>query len=682
MTDKISVLIPSRNETYLNQTIQSCFDNAAGEIEVVVTLEGYWPSDWKDITARYSNLHTVHHGEPRGLRAAINSAAASAISRGARYLLKLDAHCMLDQGFDEKLKVDMEDNWIVVPRRKRLDAENWQVQDVGKPDIDYHYISFPDNPNDFGGAGLNGKVWEERARERAGNPEYDIDDEMSSQGSCWFMTADYFRQLELMDEASYGPFWNEAQELFLKCWLSGGRGVINKKTWYAHLHKGKDYKGTTGKSGRGYRLDESWLTQGRNHTMKWLYNEAWARQALPFKWLIERFWPVPGWPEDWEVRIYGDVKQKVAFGLRPDANPVGRIEAPISSLEISSNGLLFLLWARYGIGFDHPSQYVNVLPALRDKVLNNSLDIVVTNHELGVGNPFRGKKKRLQVAYRYGGNGEKVVVERDEKDWLIIGQMQRLDVRDGENPIQQMPEGFAEAESRAKPYQEAVIAQRPALYVPGGVNTLVPTTPTALNDYLIRKFSISDRRLRAPMPIELRDFHRDNLAQLFAELGFKRGAEVGVAEGIYSEILLKANPECELLLVDPWHAYSDNPQNKSKEKHEFAYREVLRKTKDYAAHAVMQVSMEAVQDVKEGSLDFCYIDGNHSFDYVIQDLIEWSKRVRSGGIVSGDDYYALDEKRWGAGPVEAVQAYTKAHRIPIWFIFQGHKSVDFMWVKP
>jgi len=235
-----------------------------------------------------------------------------------------------------------------------------------------------------------------------------------------------------------------------------------------------------------------------------------------------------------------------------------------------------------------------------------------------------------------------------------------------------------------KSYEQVIMEDKPVAYAPDGVNTLIPTTSVALNDYLIRKFSISPQRLRGPMPIELRDFHRNDLAQLFAELGFKRGAEIGVAEGRYSEVLLKANPECELLLVDPWHAYSGNPQNKTKEKHEFAYDEAKRRTANYPNVTLdMRYSMDAVREVEHESLDFLYCDGNHLFDYCVSDLIWWSPKVRSGGIVSGDDYYALDQKRWiGGGVVEAVQAYTNAHRIPIWWIFQGHKSTDFMWVKP
>src|SRR5687768_14491997 len=146
MTNKVSVLIPSLNETYLTPTLHECFANARGELEVIVVLQGGWPADWKELTEKYPNLHTIHYGEPMGLRTPINAAAASAISRGTKYLLKLDAHCKLDEGYDEKLKADIDRDWVVVPRRKRLDAVNWAIQDVGKPDIDYHFLSFPSDP--------------------------------------------------------------------------------------------------------------------------------------------------------------------------------------------------------------------------------------------------------------------------------------------------------------------------------------------------------------------------------------------------------------------------------------------------------------------------------------------------------------------------------------------------------
>lgn len=287
---KISVIIPARHERFLAQTVADVFQKATGSIEAIVVLDGYWP---EPPLADWDNLVIIHRGQARGMRPAINAAAA--IAKGD-YLMKCDAHCMFGEGFDEVLKADCDDDWIIIPRRKRLDAENWCVQDVRKPDVDYNYLSYPDNPADFGGPGLNGRIWTQKALERT-NPKYDIDEELSFQGSCWFMPRDYFYYLELMDVENWGPFWNEAQELGFKSWLSGGKVMRNKKTWYAHLHKGKKY-------GRGFRMDKGWAKQGATYANRWLHTDKmWHKQKYPLSWLIEKFMPMPTWPEDWKEQL-------------------------------------------------------------------------------------------------------------------------------------------------------------------------------------------------------------------------------------------------------------------------------------------------------------------------------------------------------------------------------------------
>jgi len=406
--------------------------------------------------------------------------------------------------------------------------------------------------------------------------------------------------------------------------------------------------------------------------------------------------------------LYAERKPRDVVSMAGSSSPV----LPVDSG--ASNASLNIYSAYYGIG-PYVGECIDVTERLRSLVKDSSLDIIVNNSTLAPNqNPFRGKKKHLMICYSYGKGGD-VSRKVDEKDWLIIGQVQEREVVNGVNPLAAQESSKynlpAVTEGRYCPFcgqHVEVINGRFKVHAKSVdaelrevnpqscegsswdyeghelIRKTEPLSAPALNDYLIRKFSVSPQRLRGPMPIELRDFHRNDLAQLFAELGFKRGAEIGVAEGNYSEVLLKANPECELLLVDPWHAYSGNPQGKSDQKHSFAWNETKRKITPYSnARMIEQMSMDAVRTVSENRLDFVYIDGNHSFDFVMQDLIEWSKRVRSGGIVSGDDYYELDQKRWiGGGVVDAVQAYVKAHRIPIWYIFAGHKSTDYLWVKP
>jgi glycosyltransferase involved in cell wall biosynthesis len=290
----VSVIIPSRNEKFLGKTVQDLLAKAEGKIEIIVVLEGYWPVPQ---LVEDNRLIIVHRGEAMGMRNAINAAAA--IARG-KYLLKCDAHCMFDTGFDKKLAADCEDNWIVIPRRKKLDAENWCIDEYKKRDVDYQFLTCPMTNND--GYTMHGQIWPERDRARRNDPRFDIDDNMSFQGSCWFMAKEHFDQrLRGMHEEGYGTFCQEAQELGNKTWLGGGRVVTNKKTWYAHLHKGKKY-------GRGYFQNMKELVAGNIWSAHhWMNNEE-PRMVYKMEWLIDKFWPVPSWPEDWKKRINESVR--------------------------------------------------------------------------------------------------------------------------------------------------------------------------------------------------------------------------------------------------------------------------------------------------------------------------------------------------------------------------------------
>lgn len=276
---KISVIIPARNEPYLTKTIDDIFAKAGRDIEIFAVLEGYYPPDWAKTVSRHKGrLHTIHHGQPHGMRASINEAAANA---DGEWLMKSDAHCMFAPGFDVMLKNDCDSKTVMIPRRYRLNAEDWLVIEDGRPPIDYEYMTPPDAEH----GGLKGKMWEERRRARMG---LEIDDTWLFQGSCWFMRHSYFDFLDLMDEESYGSFWKEALEIGNKAWLSGGRVVTNKKTWYAHWHKDR----------RGYSLDDAENTKAIEFSRKWLNDASgWKKQTKPFSWLIDHFNP-PGW-EDW-----------------------------------------------------------------------------------------------------------------------------------------------------------------------------------------------------------------------------------------------------------------------------------------------------------------------------------------------------------------------------------------------
>lgn len=268
----ISIIIPSRNEPYLSHTIKDLLAKAKGEIEIIAVLDGYWPPINEIVDDK--RVKYIHFSQARGMRNALNSAVS--IATGT-YILKTDAHCMFSEGYDVELAKNCEYDWVVVPRRYALDVKNWKIEERSddKYPIDHMYLS-----ND-----LHGVVWKEKNIESRQNNE-PLEETMSSQGSVWFMKRTYFDWLGLMDEETYGTFWNEFQEIGLKAWLSGGKVMVNKEVWYAHWHKTE---------GRGYSLQKGEQEQVQKTVERWLTEKMFKKQRHDIKWLVNKFAPVPGW---------------------------------------------------------------------------------------------------------------------------------------------------------------------------------------------------------------------------------------------------------------------------------------------------------------------------------------------------------------------------------------------------
>jgi hypothetical protein len=169
-------------------------------------------------------------------------------------------------------------------------------------------------------------------------------------------------------------------------------------------------------------------------------------------------------------------------------------------------------------------------------------------------------------------------------------------------------------------------------------------------------------------------YKRDRFGRLFAEAGFTKGAEIGVRKGKYTRLLCRANPDLHMLCVDPWLPdgirYSQNKQDK-------IYQTCLANLKDYNVTIIRKTSMDAVKDVPLDSLDFAYLDACHHFDYIMEDIIHWARRVRSGGIIACHDFH------YGSNVdvVEAVKAYTRSHHIDPWYVTKESQPTAY-WVKP
>ena len=277
----LSVVIPSADPRFLGATVADLLAKAAGDVEVIVSLDGHdtlLPDDKRVIVVRHPRL---------GMRGALNAARSHV--RG-EYVMKTDEHCLFAEGYDEVLKADTPAHALTIPRRYSLDAERWAIEDNPKGPRDYHLLSNPvwsiREKSDFS---IQGIEWPDRTRAR--RVGFDVDETMSLQGSCYVMTRDHYEWLGPLQEDGYGSFAQEPQEIGLKTQLSGGVMLTTKRTWYAHLHKGKRY-------GRGYRPDRAEIARGHEYSAwYWLTNQ-WAGRTMDFKALIEKWWPIPTWYPD------------------------------------------------------------------------------------------------------------------------------------------------------------------------------------------------------------------------------------------------------------------------------------------------------------------------------------------------------------------------------------------------
>jgi len=156
--------------------------------------------------------------------------------------------------------------------------------------------------------------------------------------------------------------------------------------------------------------------------------------------------------------------------------------------------------------------------------------------------------------------------------------------------------------------------------------------------------------------------NRLELARHFAELGFKSGAEIGVAEGRYSEILCQNIPGLKLIAVDNWDSYRTTRRTLT---NKMTGEELTgERLAPYNATIIKKPSLDAVKDIPDESLDFVFIDADHTYQAVKNDIREWSKKVRKGGIVSGHDYYVFP-KSGNRGVIDAVDEYVKEHGLEL-----------------
>lgn len=129
------------------------------------------------------------------------------------------------------------------------------------------------------------------------------------------------------------------------------------------------------------------------------------------------------------------------------------------------------------------------------------------------------------------------------------------------------------------------------------------------------------------------------------------GVEVGVQAGLNAQALLDAGA-LELGLIDPWKHfdegdYTADPANISQRDQDFIFGQVLEKFRAYTessrVHIHRMTSLQAAPLFGEGSLDFCLLDGDHSYAAVYADLLAWEHTLSEKGVYLLHDFVTSPE---------------------------------------
>src|SRR4030042_1336243 len=293
----LSIIIPARCEMFVARTVKDIIEHKKGKTEIIVGLDGEWAEppieDHPDVTI-------VRVGESIGQRAITNMCAK--LSK-AKYLVKIDAHCAFDEGFDVKMMAEMRDDWTMVPVMRNLHAFDWVCEN------EHRRYQGPSGPcAQCGESTERDVVWIAKTNPQCTSycfdpePHFqyfrefkrrlegkgDITETMSLQGSCFMVTKDKFFELDLCGE-EFGSWGSQGIEVAAKTWLSGGRLVCNHKTWYAHLFRTKQDFGFP------YHISGKQVGHAKKYAKELFFNNKWEKQVRPLSWLLDRFWPVPGW---------------------------------------------------------------------------------------------------------------------------------------------------------------------------------------------------------------------------------------------------------------------------------------------------------------------------------------------------------------------------------------------------
>jgi len=192
--------------------------------------------------------------------------------------------------------------------------------------------------------------------------------------------------------------------------------------------------------------------------------------------------------------------------------------------------------------------------------------------------------------------------------------------------------------------------------------------------------------LSQPNPIKVPSSRWTDLGDMLNDLGFKKAVEVGVYKGKFFQAIAHKAPNMEIVGVDAWTTYDDYLDYPPGDLEAVGYPQAVARASGCPnVKLVKGWSKDVAPTIEDGSLDYLFIDANHTYECCKEDIGLWASKVRPGGIVMGHDYFETTNRRrlqkLNFGVVKAVNEWVEQQGIkhlfinsdgyPCWFYVQG-----------
>lgn len=208
-------------------------------------------------------------------------------------------------------------------------------------------------------------------------------------------------------------------------------------------------------------------------------------------------------------------------------------------------------------------------------------------------------------------------------------------------------------------------------------------TPQEVVQFVFDRYQLDPN---TPSPIVTPASRWHDIGHMLNALKFEKGVEIGVYKGVFTQTLARRAPNMKLYGVDAWTTYDGYLDYPPGDLESVGYPQAVERASRYPnVELIKGWSKDVAPRFEDGSLDFMYLDANHTYPCVKEDLALWVSKVRVGGIVMGHDYFETANRRrlqhLDFGVIPAVNEWVADHNIqhlftttdsyPSWYFVQG-----------